>query len=163
MRLPACSGGADVYLFLTGMMLLAELAREEGLFDWLAAAAARAARGSPTRLFALIYAAGVVVTVLLSGTVMAVGSNAVNNLPAGLVAERVAAAASAPERIRSAILIGVDLGPNLSVTGSLATILWLNALKRDGYHVSAWTFLKLRALVVPPAFLLAVAAGLAFG
>src|SRR6185437_15578798 len=28
--------GLDVYLFLTGMMLLAELARQEGLFDWLA-------------------------------------------------------------------------------------------------------------------------------
>jgi len=29
--------GADVYLLLTGMMLLAEVARKEGLFDWLAA------------------------------------------------------------------------------------------------------------------------------
>ena len=28
--------GLDVYLFLTGMMLLAEVARQEGLFDWLA-------------------------------------------------------------------------------------------------------------------------------
>ena len=43
--------GTDVYLFLIGMMLLAELAREEGLFDWLAAGAARLARGSATRLF----------------------------------------------------------------------------------------------------------------
>ena len=29
--------GLDVYLFLTGMMLLAEVARDTGLFDWLAA------------------------------------------------------------------------------------------------------------------------------
>src|SRR6202162_3765528 len=41
--------GIDVYLFLTGMMLLAELARQEGLFDWLAAQAAFMARGSATR------------------------------------------------------------------------------------------------------------------
>ncbi|WP_408518544.1 ArsB/NhaD family transporter [Paraburkholderia madseniana] len=40
-------------------------------------------------------------------------------------------------------MIGVDLGPNLSVTGSLATILWLNALRRDGIEVSALSFLKL--------------------
>jgi arsenical pump membrane protein len=33
--------GTDVYLFLIGMMLLAELARHEGLFDWLAAYAVR--------------------------------------------------------------------------------------------------------------------------
>jgi arsenical pump membrane protein len=31
--------GTDVYLFLFGMMILAEIAREEGLFDWLAAVA----------------------------------------------------------------------------------------------------------------------------
>jgi len=44
--------GLDVYLFLTGMMLLAEVARETGLFDWLASLAASHARGSPERLFA---------------------------------------------------------------------------------------------------------------
>src|SRR5246500_761781 len=47
--------GTDVYLFLTGMMLLAELARQEGLFDWLAAFAVAHARGSPHRLFMLVY------------------------------------------------------------------------------------------------------------
>ena len=36
--------GADVYLFLTGMMLLSETARQEGLFDWLAAVATRQAK-----------------------------------------------------------------------------------------------------------------------
>jgi arsenical pump membrane protein len=38
--LSAVGKGTDVYLFLTGMMLLAELARKEGLFDWMAALAA---------------------------------------------------------------------------------------------------------------------------
>ena len=33
----AASKGLDVYFFLIGMMLLAEVARQEGLFDWLAA------------------------------------------------------------------------------------------------------------------------------
>src|ERR1700744_4673243 len=43
--------GLDVSLFLTGMMLLAETAREEKLFDWLAARATKLAKGSPARLF----------------------------------------------------------------------------------------------------------------
>jgi arsenical pump membrane protein len=64
--------GLDVYLFLTGMMLLAELARQEGLFDWLAALAVEHARGSPQRLFTLIYAVGTLVTVLLSNDATAV-------------------------------------------------------------------------------------------
>ena len=64
--------GTDVYLFLTGMMLLAELARQEGLFDWLAARAARAAKGSATRLFTLVFAVGTVVTTFLSNDATAV-------------------------------------------------------------------------------------------
>jgi hypothetical protein len=68
-----------------------------------------------------------------------------------LVAGRVVEVANAPEHVRAAVLIGVDIGPNLSVTGSLATILWLSALRRDGLSVDAWTFLKLGVLVMPPA------------
>jgi arsenical pump membrane protein len=63
----------------------------------------------------------------------------------------------------SAVLIGVDLGPNLSVTGSLATILWLTALQREGQIVGAGTFLKLGVVVMPPALLLAIGAVLRFG
>src|ERR1700685_4021254 len=64
--------GTDVYLFLTGMMLLAELARQEGVFDWLAALAVAAARGSRARLFTLVYAVGILVTVFLSNDATAV-------------------------------------------------------------------------------------------
>jgi len=98
-----------------------------------------------------------------SGVVLAVGCNLVNNLPAGLVAGRVVEMAHVPDHVRSAVLIGVDLGPNLSVTGSLATILWLTALRREGQNVSAWSFLKLGALVMPPALLLAIAGAFALG
>ncbi len=98
-----------------------------------------------------------------SGTLLAVGCNLVNNLPAGLVAGRVVELAHVPDHVRSAVLIGVDLGPNLSVTGSLATILWLTALRREGHNVSAWAFLKLGALVMPPALLLAIAGAFVFG
>ena len=98
-----------------------------------------------------------------SGGVLAVGCNLMNNLPAGLLAGRVVELADVPDSIRAAVLIGVDLGPNLSVTGSLATLLWLAALRREGHDVGAWRFLKLGAVVTPPAFLLAVAAATAVG
>ncbi len=68
----AVAEGTDVYLFLVGMMLLAELDRREGLFDYAAGVAVRHARGSAHRLFALVYAIGVVVTVLLSNDATAV-------------------------------------------------------------------------------------------
>lgn len=62
-----------------------------------------------------------------------------------------------PDNVTAAVLIGVDLGPNLSVTGSLATILWLSALRREGLHVRALDFLKLGALVMTPALLASLA------
>ena len=64
--------GLDVYLFLIGMMLLAETAREEKLFDWFAAHATAMAKGSAARLFLLIYLVGVVVTTFLSNDAAAV-------------------------------------------------------------------------------------------
>ncbi len=68
-----------------------------------------------------------------------------------------------PKIVVDALLIGVDLGPNLSVTGSLATILWLIALRREGVEVSFWRFLKVGVLVMPPALAAALAARLALG
>ena len=56
-------------------------------------------------------------------------------------------------------MIGVDLGPNLTVTGSLATILWLIALRREGIHISAWRFLRVGVVVMPPALLLVAILG----
>src|ERR1700691_4784762 len=58
--------GWNVYLFLTGMMILAELAREEKVFEWVADVAAQHARNSPGRLFLLVYLVGGVVTAFLS-------------------------------------------------------------------------------------------------
>jgi arsenical pump membrane protein len=95
-----------------------------------------------------------------SGVALALACNLMNNLPAGLLASTAIAQAHAPGRVVDALLIGVDLGPNLSVTGSLATILWLAAIRREGEDVSFGAFLKVGALVTPPALALALAARL---
>jgi len=92
-------------------------------------------------------------TSLLTGSVVAVLCNLLNNLPLGLIAGTVASGAQLSPHVTGALLIGVDLGPNLSVTGSLATILWLVALRREGQKVSAWKFLRLGCLVMPPALI----------
>jgi arsenical pump membrane protein len=92
-----------------------------------------------------------------SGLIIAYACNLLNNLPAGLIAGNVIQSAHAPEMVKSAVLIGVDLGPNLSITGSLATILWLVALRREGITVSGWSFLKLGFLIMTAALLLALA------
>jgi arsenical pump membrane protein len=99
-----------------------------------------------------------VLTAAGSGVVVGFLSNLVNNLPAGLMAGTAVQAAHVPADVSSAILIGVDLGPNLSVTGSLATILWLTALRRERVQVAGVSFLKLGLLVMPPALFLSIGA-----
>jgi len=97
-------------------------------------------------------------TAIAVAAIAALASNLLNNLPTGLVAAIVSQNAAVPLQVTSGLLIGVDLGPNLSVTGSLATILWLIALRREGEAVTAWQFLKLGIIVMPPALLAALLA-----
>ena len=94
----------------------------------------------------------------VSGLIAALACNLMNNLPVGLIAGSTITAVSVPNQVASALLVGVDLGPNLSITGSLATILWLVALRREGHHISAWDFLRLGVVVTVPALVLALAA-----
>ena len=95
-------------------------------------------------------------TAAIAGATLAVVSNLANNLPAGLITSTAIAQAHPPQKVVDALLIGVDVGPNLSITGSLATILWLNAIRREGENVGFWRFLRVGALVMPPALVLAI-------
>jgi len=94
----------------------------------------------------------------IAGTLVAFASNLVNNLPAGLIAGAIVVDAHVNQAVQSAVAIGIDLGPNLSVMGSLATILWLTAIRREGEDVSAWQFFKAGALAMPLALLAALGA-----
>jgi len=91
-----------------------------------------------------------------TGLVLALASNLMNNLPVGLISGSVMAVDHVPSHITAAALIGIDLGPNLSITGSLATILWLAAIRREGQEVGAWRFLRLGAVVMFPALVMSV-------
>ena len=104
---------------------------------------------------ALSYAASLPMAAgaLLTSFAVGMGNNLVNNLPMGLIAGSTLHASHLPVFITNAVLVGVDLGPNLSVTGSLATILWLIALRREHVDVSALDFLKVGAVVMPAALL----------
>jgi arsenical pump membrane protein len=91
------------------------------------------------------------------GILVAIVCNLVNNLPVGLVARSVIATDHVPVQVTGAVLIGVDLGPNLSIAGSLATILWLVTLRRERQDVTMLKFLRLGLLVMPPALILSIA------
>jgi arsenical pump membrane protein len=80
---------------------------------------------------------------------------AANNLPVAAFAQRVLAAPSG-HSLGRAVLIGIDLGPNLSLSGSLATLLWLLVLRREGIVVTPWQFFCRGAVVLVPAMFVAL-------
>ena len=140
----------SVLPLVAGLFVLVEALNQTGVLAAVAESLRTYAAASPRQ------------AVWVSGASVAVASNLVNNLPMGLMAAIVSDLAHAPHAVTSAILIGVDLGPNFSVTGSLATILWLIALRREQKDVTAMQFLKVGCVVTPPALISALVA-LSFG
>lgn len=129
---------------VAGLFILVEAVEQTGVLHTLAEYLRNTAATSPHQ------------TTFASGIIVALLSNLMNNLPTGLLAATVGQSVNLPLHVTGGLLIGVDLGPNLSVTGSLATILWLIALRREGLSIAAWQFLRLGIVVMPPALLAAL-------
>ena len=99
--------------------------------------------------------AGTTLPALLGWTaVAAVLTNLINNLPAVLVLLPLATGTPA----MLAVLIGVNLGPNLTYVGSLATLLWRRVLHRHGTSPDVAEYTRLGLLTVPLALALATLA-----
>jgi arsenical pump membrane protein len=136
----------SVLVLVAGLFVLVEALQYTGVVAQLTAVVQAAAQHSTAGA-----AWGV-------GIVIAIASNLINNLPMGLIAGDALNAVPIDPLVHAAATIAIDLGPNLSVTGSLATILWLTAIRREGTNVSAWVFLRYGMVVMPVALLLALAA-----
>lgn len=168
---PACL----VALFLTALVSLRtrtnplKLARRiswatlllvAGLFVMVAAVESQGALRATRALLERAQQLPQSVAVLVLGGAVGVANNLLNNLPLGLLAGATLQAAQPDALIKSAVLIGVDLGPNLSITGSLATILWLLALRKERLEVSLGSFLKVGVIAMPVALLAALGGAL---
>ena len=84
--------------------------------------------------------------------VAAVLANLLNNLPAVLLLVPLAAAAGGPSAVLAALL-GVNLGPNLTYVGSLATLLWRRVLREHDAEPAIGEFTRLGAWSVPATLL----------
>jgi arsenical pump membrane protein len=91
---------------------------------------------------------------LVTAVVAAVLANLLNNLPAVLVLLPIAAAGGPGPVL--ATLIGVNIGPNLTYVGSLATLLWRRVLRAHDQEPALGEFLRLGALTVPASLAVAV-------
>ena len=95
-------------------------------------------------------------SLLATAALSASMANVINNLPAVLVLLPLAVPAG-PGAVL-AVLIGVNIGPNLTYAGSLATLLWRRIAREHDTAVDLAEFTRLGLLTVPAALILAVLA-----
>ena len=115
--------------------------------------AAASANGLDSAVRAVLPTGGSLPDLLAIAAISAILANLVNNLPATLMLVPVAAAAGPGPVL--ATLIGVNIGPNLTYVGSLATLLWRRILRAEDSDVELGEFLRLGALTVPASLLAA--------
>lgn len=139
-----------LFPFVLGMFILVQGIENLGLLGEAGRALAAVGHRGPATILTIAFGA-------------AAGANVLNNLPMTLLGLSVLGHAGpggpAPALGGYCLLIGANIGPNLTIVGSLATMLWLSVLRRKGLDVSPWEFTR-AGLVTTPAMLLAASLAL---
>jgi arsenical pump membrane protein len=133
----------DTLVFLWGVFLVVAALRHVGVVDRLASLYASVPSGSGREL-------GIV------GVMAALGSAAVDNHPMSIL-NMMALGAHGGSKPLLAALVGGDIGPRLLPIGSLAGLLWMSLLRRDGVEIRIGTFVRLGTLVLLPTLVLSLA------
>ncbi|MHB1566546.1 MAG: arsenic transporter [Acidiferrobacter sp.] len=137
----------QIVIFSLGMYLVVYGLRNAGLTNYVADALQR------------LSSHGIVIAAVGTGVLSALLSSFMNNMPAVLIgALAVHHAVGIPPLIRETMIyaniIGCDLGPKFTPIGSLATLLWLDVLRRKGMTVGWGQYMKTGILITPPVLVL---------
>lgn len=84
----------------------------------------------------------------------AIGSNLINNVPMAIIMVSAlhhlhGLPAGVSSALAAAVILGCDIGPNISIVGSLATIIWLTFLRQNKVEISPLQYLRLGLMVTP--------------
>ena len=131
----------SLFVFIAGMFVLVRGVENLGITAVFGRALLHLAGSSQLGAVALV----------AGGT--ALGANLINNVPMALVmtsaVHSVHTSAATQSGMVLEMILGADLGPNLTTVGSLATILWIVILRRKGLEISTIEYIKLGLAVVP--------------
>jgi arsenical pump membrane protein len=126
-------------VLLCGLFVLLDAIEHEGAIAW-------ALRGLQHTAHS-----GAFIEILAAAFGAAVASNLINNLPVAVMSGSIAAQTG--HSLAYPLIAGVDIGPNLLTSGSLATILWHSFVHDRGFHISRREYARLGLCVVPPTLL----------
>lgn len=132
---------ADTLLFLWGVFLVVVALRHVGVVDRLASVYGSVPAGGAREI-------GIV------GAMAALGSAVVDNHPMSVL--NMMALGAHGSRPLLAALVGGDIGPRLLPIGSLAGLLWMSLLRREGVEIRIGTFVRLGAIVLLPTLALSL-------
>jgi arsenical pump membrane protein len=140
----------DILVFLFCVFVIVIGLRNVGLVDQI------------TDLYAS--ALGPTAKIWLIGISSAVGSAVLNNHPMAIInALAISRLPEPTDQLMLAALIGGDLGPRLLPMGSLAGLLWLDLLRKQGIHITVLQFIVVGLLVTLPALIFSLLLLIAMG
>jgi len=128
--------GWSTFPLLAGLFVLLDAVSRSGFATWAIGELHRAAHEGP------------LAAILTAAFGSALAANLFNNLPTAVISGTVVSHGS-QSWLAYPLIVGVDLGPNLTTTGSLATILWLSILRNRGLTINPLDYLRLGLTVVP--------------
>lgn len=131
----------DILAFLWGIFLIVQGLRGVGAVHWLETLY----RGVP-------HGGGHLATI---GATSALGSAIIDNHPMSIL-NMMAIRAEDPKALLAA-LVGGDIGPRLLPIGSLAGLLWMDLLRRNGVRIGIGRFVRLGTIVLIPTLVLSLA------
>ena len=126
-------------VLLCGLFVMLDAVEHQGALLWALRGLHDAAHGGAFR------------EILAAAFGSAIAANLINNLPVAALSGTLVQHAGT--LLAYPLIAGIDVGPNLSTTGSLATILWLAIVRERGFHVSALEYTRLGLCVVPATLL----------
>lgn len=119
-----------VFPFFAGLVVVVAGASRAGLVDAAAATIDELGTHGP-------------VGPALVGIASALAANAMNNLPAAVLASAgLVRAGVGDPAVTAGVLIGIDVGPNFTTLGSLATLMWLMILRRRGISMGSLDYVR---------------------
>lgn len=133
-----------IVVFALAMNLIVYALYLNGAVDWL------------PRALAALTERGSFVGIVGSGGLFALLSAAVNNLPAVLVSSLAIQDGGGTDYLPYASVLGASVGAKLTPLGSLATLLWMQLLRKGGVALSWRAYLKYGLLFTPPILFLSL-------